>query len=779
VNSDRTVEVTFEASDDCSVASARTTSMLNEDPLQNAIIRTLPWKQPGLFTKEICDQLSAEYQEYRSSGSFKTMIHHNLTMMVDQRKLERQSATTQMKGRSHRYIRVRQQGFDKSQSTEGGEAKISDVDVADSYSKVSTTFPDAESHTHRQVTSHAAAPAIPAPAQAARSPHTISVAGVAASPNKQTLPRRTELDSEPPPRIPEARTIANDHQSTRVTPNALKDQIRDIIPERGEHTQSRTSKPGPSSPQGLSSPLSSPPSAEAQGMWLLTDTPEHSSGIQGLASRADSYGHQTVPAPSPQGTQKIQAGGSDAKHELPTKSPLPLHSGPLDAATTPASSNDTSTELTRSCVDQGSLTKTSVPRPTPLSVNEGESGQGRASHGLSSISNNLSGIRKTNTTSLPLGSSSGNVSMQGQIANFVPKSQTEAVAHQQIGRGYSAQDRTHATTAGGKQNPTPLLDASACSKGFTFPPSQGQPSFTAINPKRQSEVPMSTLSAGTRTAVIGASGVTSDKVSRSAPPAHSSNAEVERLNTSKSPHPQVRPDVLETSHSSVQTPKQQSGSGSIPVQQRAVECPGAMGSQSMLTSAQQAMQSPGVAVSGKNQQDSNSARLVGPKSARSIVQAQQTVTVDLTNISDTPEGTSGTTRLQASHGDQSALELGKLVNKVREVRRRRQRYADEARSFDLKLRNAELTLDELLEGMKTHMKELSGLHEDLEKLRNQVAGRENKVDAIRQQADRTRDTANRVTLECRALTESKGKAEKAFANTDKELDRLVQALDIL
>jgi uncharacterized coiled-coil DUF342 family protein len=90
-----------------------------------------------------------------------------------------------------------------------------------------------------------------------------------------------------------------------------------------------------------------------------------------------------------------------------------------------------------------------------------------------------------------------------------------------------------------------------------------------------------------------------------------------------------------------------------------------------------------------------------------------------------------------------------------------------------------LTLDELLEGMKTHMKELSGLHEDLEKLRNQVAGRENKVDAIRQQADRTRDTANRVTLECRALTESKGKAEKAFANTDKELDRLVQALDIL
>jgi chromosome segregation ATPase len=290
---------------------------------------------------------------------------------------------------------------------------------------------------------------------------------------------------------------------------------------------------------------------------------------------------------------------------------------------------------------------------------------------------------------------------------------------------------------------------------------------------------MSTLSAGTRTAVIGASGVTSDKVSRSAPPAHSSNAEVERLNTSKSPHPQVRPDVLETSHSSVQTPKQQSGSGSIPVQQRAVECPGAMGSQSMLTSAQQAMQSPGVAVSGKNQQDSNSARLVGPKSARSIVQAQQTVTVDLTNISDTPEGTSGTTRLQASHGDQSALELGKLVNKVREVRRRRQRYADEARSFDLKLRNAELTLDELLEGMKTHMKELSGLHEDLEKLRNQVAGRENKVEAIRQQADRTRDTANRVTLECRALTESKGKAEKAFANTDKELDRLLQALDIL
>jgi hypothetical protein len=775
VSSDHTTDVVSEASDDCSVASARTTSTPNEDPLQNAIIRTLPCVQPGLFTKEICDQLSAEYQEYRSSGSFKTMIHHNLTVMVDQKKLERQSATTQMKGRSHRYIRVRQQGFDKSQSTEGGEAKISDVDVADSYSKVSTTFPDAGSHTYREVPSRAAVPAIPAPAQRARSPHTLSVARAVESPNKQTHPCPTKIDSEPSPSVLEAQTTANGHQSTHVTSKASDTQIRDIALERGEHTQPQTSKPAPSLPQRLSSP----PSAEAQGMQLLRDIPEHNSGRQGLSSRADADDHQTVPTPSPQGTQKIQVDRSDAKREPPAKSPLPLHSGPLDVATTSASSNDTSTELPRSCVDQESLTKTSVLRPSPPSTNEGESGQRRASHGRSSISDNLSGIHEQNTTSLLPGTPSGNVSMQGQMANFVsyvPKSQTGAVAHQQIGRGYSAQGWTHATTTGGKQNPTPLLDASACSEGITFPHSQGQPSFTAINPKRRSEVPMSTLSAGTWTAVISASGVTHNKASRPAH-AYSSNAEAKRSDTSKRPNPQVRPEVLGTPHSSVQTPKQQSGSGSVQVQQRAVECPEAKGSQLMLTSEQQAKQSPGVAVSEKNQQNSNSARLIGPNSAMSIIQAQQMATMDPTNIFDALEEPSDTTRRRAGNEDHSALELLKLANEVREVGRRR--YADEAKSFDLKLENAESILDKLLEEMKAHMEKFNSLHGNLELLHNQVAEQEDQVEAIRRQADQTRDTANMVTLECRALTESKRKAEKVFANTEKELDRLVQALGTL
>jgi outer membrane murein-binding lipoprotein Lpp len=235
---------------------------------------------------------------------------------------------------------------------------------------------------------------------------------------------------------------------------------------------------------------------------------------------------------------------------------------------------------------------------------------------------------------------------------------------------------------------------------------------------------------------------------------------------------------MKTSHSWVQTPPKQSDSSSISVQQQDVEYSQAKGTQTIVASINQAKQRPGVPVIERNQQNSNSARLVGPSSTRLGNEAQKTVTVDLASISDPSEKASDTTCVQMNFENRRALELGNLVNQAREKGQQRQKHADEPRSFDLKRQEAELLLSQLTEEMNKHMVKLSGLHRNLERLHSQVAELDNKVKAVRQQADRTRDTANRVTLECRAYAESKRKAEKKFANTDEEMKQLVQALGI-
>jgi uncharacterized coiled-coil DUF342 family protein len=153
--------------------------------------------------------------------------------------------------------------------------------------------------------------------------------------------------------------------------------------------------------------------------------------------------------------------------------------------------------------------------------------------------------------------------------------------------------------------------------------------------------------------------------------------------------------------------------------------------------------------------------------------------VDLTGDSDKRQEISVSTRAQTNHGDRSALDLGNLVELAREKGKQRQRHADNVKSFGLKQRQAELRLDQLIAEMNHHMENLSGLHRDWEELQEQVERNENKVQAIRQQADRTRDTANRVTLECQSYAESGRRSEKDFANTEKELEELVQELGIL
>ena len=84
--------------------------------------------------------------------------------------------------------------------------------------------------------------------------------------------------------------------------------------------------------------------------------------------------------------------------------------------------------------------------------------------------------------------------------------------------------------------------------------------------------------------------------------------------------------------------------------------------------------------------------------------------------------------------------------------------------------------------MDDSMKQLSHIHKNFEEVRTRFAEQEaevaSKVKDIREQADRTRAAADQVTLECRQYNDSKARAERDFANADKEWRRLVQALGI-
>jgi hypothetical protein len=776
VSSGRAKDVASEASDEHPVFSAKTTYTLNDDPLHDEIARILPSVQPGLFPKEICDQLNVKY---RSFDSFKTMVHQTLTLMLKQKKLERQSATTQKGGRSHQYIRAGRRGSCRSQSTMNGETESSDVDVAHSYSKTSTTSSEAVLHKYTTVITARAVPATPVLAHMERSSHNaMSVAPAAARAREQTLLRPTVIDSVSIPEIPETQKVTYDHGPTQMAPEASETQAQDSVAGGGQRMQPLTSDTITISSQEVSTPRP----AEGQVVQPLTDTQEHSSGRQDLTSRANSCGNQTVSTPGLHGIGIIQAQSSKVECEPPAESSSPLPSSSTNAATAPVASNSPSTPLPQSRPDQAPLTEALVGRGSSLSRKEGQlSSQGGNRDDRSSVSDSVSGICEKTTTSHPSGSCSESFSVQDLTANLVSCVQTPppaAVADKQVEQGSSAQSQKHATTTDGNRDTILLSDASMWSKRATSPKSQCRPSFTAINPNQQPKVSRRMPSASTQTPLISTSKAMHDIVSRSAP-VQSHNTKAHGTTTSKSFRPQARPNMVGTPHPGVKTPKQQSDSSSIAIQQRAVEYPQTKRAQTTIAPDQGCKKRSDIAVSEQNQQDLISSEWVAPGNTRSVDEARKTVTVDLTGISDKPGEIPVSTSMQTNHGNRSALELGNLVKLAWEKGKQRQIYADLARSFDTKRQQAELRLDQLIKEMNDHMENLSGLHRDLEKLHEQVERHEKNVQTIRQQADRTRDTANRVTLECRSNAESKRRAEHEFANIDKELKELAQELDIL
>jgi hypothetical protein len=268
----------------------------------------------------------------------------------------------------------------------------------------------------------------------------------------------------------------------------------------------------------------------------------------------------------------------------------------------------------------------------------------------------------------------------------------------------------------------------------------------------------------TQAPVTNASGILYDTLSGPVP-VQPSDTKFQGSDTSRDPRPRLTPDMRRTLHPSARTPKLQSGSSSSSAQQRIVEDLQTEWKQSIDTLIEKVTPSPGVTAREQDRQNSDSGNLVG--------QAQHAASVGLTGMSEAPEGTPDSTRTQAICEDHSVLELGKMI---REVGKKRQKWVDDAKSFDQKLRNDEQVLDKLLERMNANMKELCRLHAEMETLHSPVESLESKVVALRRQADQTRDKATTVTLQCQAHVESKREAETEFAKADRRLERLVQAL---
>jgi hypothetical protein len=752
------------ASDDDSEMAERATSTVTQDPLHEAIASILPGVQPGLFPKEICDRLFVKHKgliskRCKNFASLKSMIHRILSAMLGQKKLERRSAKTRKGYLGHQYIRTGPCGLHKPRSSEGSSRTVSsEVEFVDSYSMASTSCLEKPSHAQRQREKDTAAQARIAITPMAEKPYTEkSIARAAAKSSEQTLLSSPEIDSESLT-TPEARTIARDHRSIYVALEPSKTRTRGNMVNRGEHTQFRETHTARNLYQRLSSPYSAP----GQEIQMSTNIPEHSSQTQGSASRGTSPSHRKVSAPNPQEILEMETHTSDVEYEPSERSLLPLHSHFRDVAATPASSNDLSTEAPRCPVDREQMT--TMPASLP-STSAGKayqcSDQEAVTQERSSTFDISPAVCDSTIVSPPSGRPSETDSVcSGTIhtAPYVYESQTATVAHEPIGRGYPTQGQMHTIGTAGKQNPILLPKRNMSSR------SQGQLSLNTIRPKWRPDTFSTTPNAGTQAPVTNASGILYDTLSGPVP-VQPSDTKFQGSDTSRDPRPRLTPDMRRTLHPSARTPKLQSGSSSSSAQQRIVEDLQTEWKQSIDTLIQKVTPSPGVTAREQDRQNSDSGNLVG--------QAQHAASVGLTGMSEAPEGTPNSTRTQAICEDHSVLELGKMI---REVGKKRQKWVDDAKSFDQKLRNDEQVLDKLLERMNANMKELCRLHAEMETLHSPVESLESKVVALRRQADQTRDTATTVTLQCQAHVESKREAEMEFAKADRRLERLVQAL---
>jgi hypothetical protein len=768
VNSNRTAGIPSNNPDDQPTVSAETVPAPTEDMLHEIIERTLPWEQPGLFPKDICDQLSAEHQDlylrkHSSLDSFRSTIHHTLTVMLGQKKIERQSAKTLRGGRSHRYIRVRKDEPDESQLRD--DSNSSCLDVVGSSGEASTSCPDAESHaptpTLRPVECVTATPVLPHSAKVLHNQS--SVSSEVGSSSKQALSRPTGTAHEAS-RTSQERTTPHDHGSTSLAAMASEGEARNAILGQRQHTQSQASHTTPSSgPELTSSHV-----AVIQGTQASASVPGYSSQTQGLPAV-----HRPASVPSPEEAQKTKFQKPDERGGFPVQLRMPPHARADSRVAKPAFEDAPMEKCPASRITPGSITKL-PPSHTPPSSRGGQwSDKWGGSHEQSSIPNDSPDVRQKDPLSLQSTASAKNTSIHARTISLMSHVQTPQAAirnPKHMVQGYPAQHQIHTTATGGKQNRTSGPARPPNSNNNAVPSDQVKSSFTAINSKGRSNVSAAVPASASQASVVGIAGVSHDATSKPNS-VQSSKANVCARDTARVASAPATSDIMKPLHTNIGTPNRQPGPGSGPSPHQILDGSPATEEQSRTASTQNTKPSRSIVMPEEDERDL--------PSARSIDQTQQTAKVDATSTSDGPEKSHETTHVESNHEDRSALELGKLVKRARDATRRRQKSADDVRAFELKRRNAQLVLDETLVRKDAYTKRLKELKADLASKRCQIVELEHEVEATRQDSVRSGDTANKKTIECQAHAKAKGKAEEELSNTNTELQGLLQTLGIL
>jgi len=133
---------------------------------------------------------------------------------------------------------------------------------------------------------------------------------------------------------------------------------------------------------------------------------------------------------------------------------------------------------------------------------------------------------------------------------------------------------------------------------------------------------------------------------------------------------------------------------------------------------------------------------------------------------------------EVNHADTHARALGKQVKSAKRVRAKRQRLTENMKDLECRRRNAHVRLEASTARLDADIREHVVLSSTLEKLESLIADREREVSVVVHRIDSQFDTVNRIKMDCQAYEQEIKKMEAEFSSSGKQLQGIVQALDI-
>lgn len=166
-------------------------------------------------------------------------------------------------------------------------------------------------------------------------------------------------------------------------------------------------------------------------------------------------------------------------------------------------------------------------------------------------------------------------------------------------------------------------------------------------------------------------------------------------------------------------------------------------------------------------------RCFEPQQRREFASSRQAI-----NESDKSEASRPVVYREVEEVDVDVHTLGEQVKLARDIRVKREKLAEGMRDLESRRRDAHLSLRNSLAEIDADIKEHVRLSSDLERLQILMEKREHEAAAILQRLDGRRDSASRIRKEHQAHKDSIRKMEGEFSSSGKQLQGILQTLDI-